>query len=101
MHVTPSITGMVFDSAIPQAERTLLIQLCLGLFLMALGTAAFKITQNVAMIRVQSRMDYGAQSAIWDRLLNLPVTFFRKYSSGDLSDRAGAIDRNSHATGSG
>jgi hypothetical protein len=26
---------------------------------------------------VQSRLDYGAQAAVWDRLLVLPVTFFR------------------------
>lgn len=91
--VIPSITGKVFDQAIPQAERTLLLQMCLGVFLVAIGSAAFKITQNVAMIRIQSRMDYSAQSAIWDRLLNLPVTFFRGYSAGDLADRAGAIDK--------
>lgn len=91
--VTPSITGMVFDNAIPQAERSLLVQMALGLLLVAIGTSAFKITQNVAMLRVQSRMDYSAQAAVWDRLLNLPVTFFRRFSAGDLADRASAIDK--------
>jgi ATP-binding cassette subfamily C protein len=90
--VTPAITGMVFDNAIPQAERLFLLELCLGLFLVALSTAAFKITQNVATLRVQGRMDYSAQAAVWDRLLNLPATFFRGFSAGDLSDRAAAVD---------
>ena len=89
----PTITGKVFDTAIPGAERGTLMMLGLGLFMVAFATAAFKITQNVAMLRVQSKMDYSAQAAVWDRLLNLPVTFFRRFSSGDLSDRAGAIDR--------
>lgn len=91
--VTPMITGLVFDSAIPQAERPFLLQLCLGLLIVALSTSAFKVTQNVAMLRVQSKMEATIQAAIWDRLLNLPTTFFRRYSAGDLADRAAAADR--------
>jgi len=84
---------MVFDNAIPQAGRGLLFQLTAALLLVALSTAAFKITQNVAMVRIQSKIDYSGQAAIWDRLLNLPTTFFKRYSAGDLADRASAIDK--------
>ncbi len=91
--VVPAITGQVFDSAIPQAERAFLWQLCLGLFMVALSTSAFKIVQNMAMLRVQSKMDYSVQAAVWDRLLDLPMTFFREYSAGDLADRASAVDK--------
>lgn len=91
--VPPMITGKVFDTAIPQAERVMLIQFAGGLFLMALAQAAFKITQSIAMIRVQGRMDYSAQSAVWDRLLDLPMTFFRGFSAGDLADRASGVDQ--------
>lgn len=91
--VPPMITGKVFDTAIPQAERAMLFQFAGGLFLMALAQAAFKITQSIAMIRVQGRMDYSAQSAVWDRLLDLPMTFFRDYSAGDLADRASGVDQ--------
>ena len=38
-------------------------------------------------------MDYAAQSAVWDRLLDLPMTFFRDYSAGDLADRASGVDQ--------
>lgn len=89
--LVPAVTGIVYETAIPQAERSILLELCLGLFLVTLATAAFKVTQNVATLRVQSRMDYSAQAAVWDRLLNLPATFFRQYSAGDLNDRAAAI----------
>lgn len=91
--VTPLITGMVFDTAIPQAERGMLVQFTLGLFIVALATGAFKITQSIAMVRVQGKMDYSAQAAVWDRLLNLPLTFFRRYSAGDLADRASGVDQ--------
>jgi len=87
------ITGKVFDTAIPQAERAMLVQFSFGLLLVALTQAAFKVTQSIAMIRVQGKMDYSAQAAVWDRLMDLPLTFFRKFSSGDLADRAGGIDQ--------
>jgi ATP-binding cassette subfamily C protein len=89
--LTPIFTGKLFDSAIPQADRGLLIQFTTGLFLAALVAAAFQITQSIAVLRIQGRMDYSIQSALWDRLLDLPSTFFRGYSSGDLADRAGGI----------
>lgn len=89
--LAPIFTGKLFDTAIPQADRSLLLQFTTGLFVAALVGAAFKITQSVAVLRIQGRMDYSVQSALWDRLLDLPSTFFRGYSAGDLADRAGGI----------
>jgi NHLM bacteriocin system ABC transporter ATP-binding protein len=89
----PLITGKVFDTAIPQAERSLLFQFSIGLFMVALGQAAFKVTQSIAMLRVQGKMDYSLQAAVWDRLLELPSTFFRRYPAGDLADRAAGVDQ--------
>lgn len=91
--VTPTITGKVFDQAIPQAESGLLLQFCFGLFLVAFSSSAFKIAQSVAVLRVQGKMDYSVQSAVWGRLLDLPLTFFRKYSAGDLADRASGVEK--------
>lgn len=91
--LTPMISGKVFDIAIPQAERGLLWQFTLGLALSAFCSAAFKITQNISLMRVQGKMDYSIQSAVWDRLIDLPMDFFRKYNSGDLADRAAGVDQ--------
>ncbi len=91
--LTPIFTGKLFDTAIPQADRSLLLQYTTGLFLAALVSAAFKITQSIAVLRIQGRMDYSIQAALWDRLLDLPSTFFRRFSAGDLADRAGGIAR--------
>jgi NHLM bacteriocin system ABC transporter ATP-binding protein len=90
--MTPYFTGRLFDTAIPQAERGLLFQFCLALLVSAFSSAAFKLTQSIAVLRIQGRMDYSIQAALWDRLLDLPSTFFRMYSSGDLADRALGID---------
>ena len=89
---TPWVTGRIFDDAIPQAERTMLFTFGLALFATAVATSLFKITQGIATVRVQGKMEYAIQSALWDRLLNLPASFFRKYSAGDLSGRVNGVD---------
>lgn len=38
-------------------------------------------------------MDYSVQAGVWDRLLNLPSTFFRNYTAGDLTDRALGVEQ--------
>ena len=89
--VTPMITGKIFDVAIPQADRNGLVLFGVALLGSALASSAFKFVQGVATIRVQRRMAAPIQSALWDRLLNLPVNFFRRFSAGDLADRADGI----------
>ncbi len=89
---TPYFTGQMFDRAILRAEDSLLLQYALALLAFAVAGAAFKVTESIATLRLQGRMDYSVQAALWDRLLDLPSSFFRKYSAGDLADRAGGID---------
>lgn len=91
--VTPYFTGQLFDSAIPQADRGALFVYTLALFASALATSAFKFTQGIATVRVQAKMEASIQGSVWDRLLDLPVNFFRRYPAGDLADRAAGVDQ--------
>jgi len=89
--VTPLATGILFDTVIPSAERGQLLQLGLALLISALAAAMFQRTRNIAVLRLEGRLDASLQAAVWDRLLRLPVPFFRNYSAGDLADRAMGI----------
>ena len=90
--MTPYLTGRIFDAAIPQSDKATLIGFGIALAGVAIGTAAFKLVQGIASIRMQARMEASIQSAVWDRLLQLPASFFRAYSAGDLADRAAGVD---------
>ncbi len=90
--VTPYLTGRIFDAAIPQSDKATLIGFAIALAGVAIGTAAFKLVQGIASIRMQARMEASIQAAVWDRLLQLPARFFRAYSAGDLADRAAGVD---------
>lgn len=88
----PIAMGMLVDTIIPGADRIQLTQLTLALVAFGLGNALFSVTRAVAMVRVESRMDGSLQAAVWDRILGLPVPFFRDYSAGDLASRAMGIN---------
>jgi NHLM bacteriocin system ABC transporter ATP-binding protein len=85
-------TGMLFNSVIPGAQRSQLLQMTFVLFGCACATALFNLAQGVALLRIEGRASAALQSAVWDRLLTLPLAFFRPYTAGDLAVRAMAID---------
>ncbi len=88
----PILTGQVFGSVIPGAARGQLVQITLALIVSALSSAAFQVTRSIAVLRLGGKVDGAVQSAVWDRLLSLPVSFFRRYTVGDLASRAMGID---------
>ena len=89
--LTPQATAIIIDNAIPDSDRGLLLQVGLGLFVAALGAALFQIAQGFAMLRIETAGDASTQAAVWDRLLKLPISFFRKYTTGDLQSRVSSI----------
>jgi ATP-binding cassette subfamily C protein len=91
--VTPYLTGQLFSTVIPQADRAMLAGFVVALILAAVASSVFSFVQSVATMRVQTRMSASIQAAVWDRLMNLPATFFRKYEAGDLADRAAGVDQ--------
>lgn len=91
--ITPQATAILIDQAIPDADRSLLFQLGLGLLATTLGATLFQLTQGVALVRLETFADTSTQAAVWDRLLQLKASFFRSYSIGDLSSRVSVISQ--------
>lgn len=85
---TPYATGIIFDQLIPGSERTQLVMICAFLLIIGFSTALFTFARSFAVLRLEGKMDASIQAAVWDRLLGLPVSFFRDYSSGDLAQRS-------------
>src|SRR6185312_11994750 len=90
--LVPILTGQVFGTVIPGADRSQLLQITLALIVASVAGAIFQVIRSLAVLRLGGKVDGAVQSAVWDRLLALPVTFFRRYTVGDLANRALGID---------
>lgn len=90
--LTPLVIGALFGTIIPGAERGLLLQLTLILLVAAVATSVFQGVRGVTLLRVEARVGAALQAAVWDRLLSLPLSFFRDYSAGDLATRAMGVE---------
>lgn len=91
--MVPAIaTGVLFNTVIPGAQRSELLQMTGILLACAVVSALFAVARSVALLRIETRASATLQAAVWDRLLFLPLPFFRNYTSGDLASRAMAVD---------
>lgn len=90
--LTPLVTGYVFDALIPSSDRGQVVQLMGALIAVTIASTMFTMARSMAALRLESRADSSLEAAVWDRALNLPATFFKQYTSGDLASRLGAIN---------
>ena len=91
--IIPQATAILMDTVIPDNSPNLLLQLGLGLLASAFGSALFQITQGFTITRFETGVEATMQAGVWDRLLNLPTSFFRQHSAGDLQARLSAVQQ--------
>jgi ATP-binding cassette subfamily C protein len=89
--VMPQVTGQFFETVIPNGNKPLIFQLGFLMVAVTFATFAFEITRSFAVQRISGIVERDLQSAVWDRLLSLPVSFFKEYSSGELAQRAMSV----------
>lgn len=90
--IPPIATGLLINSIIPSAERGQLVQLTTILIVCAIAAALFQVVRTAALVRIESKMAATIQAAVWDRLLRLPLQFFRGYTAGNLAVRAMGVE---------
>ena len=85
--LTPTISQKLYDAYIPLGAKTILFELGCVMASFMIANVLFSIVKNLVNFRITSKMAYDSQSAIYDRLFNLPESFFRKFESADLAQR--------------
>ncbi len=88
----PIVSGIIMETVIPMANFTLLGHFIIALTVITFATTTFKVGQVISMMRLKFKTNVTVQSAVWDRVLRLPMSFFRKFTAGDLANRIGGID---------
>ncbi len=84
----PFICQKLYDVYIPLGAKESLFQVGCVLVSFMMANILFSIVKNLVKFRITSRMSYDVQGAVFNRLFCLRESFFRKYESADLAQRA-------------
>jgi NHLM bacteriocin system ABC transporter ATP-binding protein len=88
----PVTTSAVLGHAVPDGRTSLLGDMMILLFAASIGSAGFQVVRAIALVRLGMHIDVRLQAAVWDRVMRLRTSFFRRYSVGDLASRILGID---------
>ncbi|MEE2972539.1 MAG: ATP-binding cassette domain-containing protein, partial [Planctomycetota bacterium] len=91
--LVPILTGMIVGTAIPSVERAQLIFIGAMLVAIAISKALVHVVAGIAFLRIETRSSYQVIAALVDRVLQLPASFFRGSSAGDLTQRVMAVEQ--------
>ena len=90
--LAPVLTGYLFDTVIPGADQLGLVNVFVALVVATLSGAAFELTRGISVLRLHTRVGASLQMAVLDRLIRLPLPFYRQFTSGDLGMRVSSIN---------
>lgn len=86
--LVPYITGIIFDRAIPESDSSLLFYGFMALIISAFASSLWQYAQLFPKIRLENLVTRRFQSAVMDRMLSFPTSFFRQHDAGNLVERA-------------
>ena len=91
--ILPQITAYFIDNVIPDASKSQAVQICLLVLLCNLSFLIAGIARYFESLRMEAQVESKIESAFMDKLLKLPVSFFKNYSSGDLAARTITVSK--------
>lgn len=89
--LVPYLNQKIFDDYINTGDTNALFETCMLILVFSVSNLSFIIVKNIALFRSTNTMEYTAQSAVFDRLYNMPSSFYHNYSSVDLAKRATGV----------
>ncbi|MCY4493284.1 MAG: NHLP bacteriocin export ABC transporter permease/ATPase subunit [Acidimicrobiaceae bacterium] len=81
------VLGLLVGSVLPFAANGMLGQVVLGLGALAVVGVMLTVLQGTALMRIEGHVESRLSAALWDRLLTLPASFFRRFTAGELTVR--------------
>ena len=87
--ITRALTGYVLESTnVPLLWGTAVFMISA-----ILASQLIDASKQLMMNRIEIKTSLAVEAAMMMRILNLPANFFRKYASGELSSRYGAVNQ--------
>ena len=90
--IEPQIDRLVTGTVLQSRNMMLLVGIGIFLLCSTFSSQLIELIRTLLMDRINTRMSQAVKASVMMRILSLPVSFFRKFSSGELTSRAESID---------
>ena len=90
---TPYVSKLIFSEVIPSGDADQIVPIAVLLFSAAVGLTMVYIARNLVVVRIKDKVEYALQTALMSRLLQMPATFAKRFTPGDLSNRLLSLSR--------
>lgn len=81
----PVLTGRVLGDFVESADRRMILVGSAAVMISAMVTAVIGVVVNLSVVKLTGRVLGRMQTAVWGKLLALPVGFFRTDEAGSLA----------------
>lgn len=85
--MTPAATSLLFNVILPSGQELFLVTIAVMLAGVAVSQFIFRIIQSGMLARVQQKMKLSLKNAFFARVLTLPTSFFKDYSTGEIAQK--------------
>ena len=89
--LVPKINNIIFSEVIELGSLRLLLSVTVFLICVTISSTMINAVNSMLMARFNTKMSLAVESASMMRLMSLPASFFKDYSSGEITQRMNYI----------
>ena len=86
--LSPMFIKWLFSYILESGSIQVLMALAVFMICFSIGHLCFNAFQGLINSRIGTKQNIAVEAAVMSRIMSLPPSFFKKYSSGELSQRA-------------
>lgn len=90
--IEPRVYQLITGDVLKNKRIHLLVGMSIFLVCSAFSAQLIGLVRTMLVERINTKTSQSVEASVMMRILTMPVRFFRKYSSGELSDRVKAIN---------
>ena len=90
--LTPWLNNYLFSYVITSGSASVLVGTAIFMVSASLSVLLFSSVRSLLITRIGTKLNLSVEAATMMRVLSLPPDFFKDYSAGELSNRAGYIN---------
>ncbi len=88
----PKLNNIIFSDVVTSGNMRLFFAVTVFLVCVSISKLLINSVKSLINSKIETKMSITVQAATMMRVLSLPANFFKKYSSGDLSQRTREIN---------